>query len=99
MNGSMTHVRLCEYVVCAMLVITIITKLTKYPTAGANIVSVKDAIPIIIPVSSDEVPLSWACRLTIICDWALNITDTCDGYNMCCILSSTDKIYDGTTIV
>ena len=34
--------------------------LTKNPTAGANIVSVKDAIPMIIPVSSDEAPLSWA---------------------------------------
>ena len=36
--------------------------LTKYPTTGTNIVSVKDAIPIIIPVSSEEAPLPMAYR-------------------------------------
>ena len=34
--------------------------LTKYPKIGANIVSVKDAIPIMIPISSEEPPLSRA---------------------------------------
>ena len=36
--------------------------LTKYPTIGAKIVNVSEAIPMINPVSSDEAPLSWACR-------------------------------------
>ena len=34
--------------------------LTKYPKIGANIVNVNDAIPIMIPVSSEEAPLSLA---------------------------------------
>ena len=37
-----------------------IAKLTKYPTIGANIVSVKAAVPMIIPISSEEAPLSSA---------------------------------------
>ena len=40
--------------------------LTKYPTTGANIVSVNDAIPIMIPVSIEEAPLSVACIGVII---------------------------------
>lgn len=67
MNGSMTYVWVsARSYACHMM------RLTKYPTAGANIVSVKDAIPIIIPVSSDEAPLSWACRLAIICVYISN---------------------------
>jgi hypothetical protein len=34
--------------------------LTKYPKIGANIVSVKDAIPMMTPISSEEAPLSRA---------------------------------------